>query len=466
MQKEGVLSRGAEHEIEQQYFDQLSVVRHFESDIANYGQVLPGTRERYLNEEVTYVAEAIDAPLRSPYPYYFDGQSFANTDGGRLDQILDNGVVAAEAARNLDARKEFEYQRALIDQQRHDELVDFMTSDSDVLLVVSAFPEETAVEHGTDFIESIGYQPKRALAFLRVYQKIDEETLQETCISVDSSNLALWNQLLAEYGQAPAATTEQLLARTHNIALSGGDVDKFVESFVDSYDQALMQRNPDKQYKQGREISDVQPVIDSWEFVNENHDLVAGQIDLLEAIAQTRLGFGVSHGLEQFLVRSSNVDSRLPVGLKKYMNQALRSPEALLDDETAIAIRKAITYMFAANMRARYEELRKGAARVVRSESDGVSFDELLAATEQAIRNMEQFIGCGGVQDMFEFGSIDQMREEGLRGSEQYTYDRITHCVSCDPKAKKRPVACGPCNICWRCDVESSRIGGSNQQAK
>ena len=449
----------ASQEIEKTYFSQLGAIHSFEHDLHLQGEIQQGTLQRYINEVATFSAEALDAPQSNAYEYEFDGEHFYNVDGTRMRDMLTNGLEAAWNDYRKNPANEFEYTRAVIDAARLQTMAEIMEDDTpDTFFVISAFPEEAEEEFGTDHLSERGYQPNRKLAFARIYQKVDSQTLQETIVSLDNSEKQTFKKVLADFGINYRLETTEDILDTPVMVDSVVDANDLKAAIVSSYDMHKEAENPGYRFKQGRKLEGNKQEIDSWQFVDQNQDLVREEVQLLADMASVRTGMAVSEKLESFLSAALEVQA-MPWSKRSHIEAAQQNPETLLDDESVEAIRGAITYMFAATMRRRFDAAneRGGLSSV---KLDGfVSYDDIVANTEIAIRNLERIIGCGGVQDMFDSAEAEELRRAALASSEAYAFDKVAHCVACDPEGKKPPVACGPCDICWRCDVAPELVG-------
>lgn len=439
-------------ETESKFFDHLSVIRAMESDFLRHGELLPQTHERFYDEEASYWAEAIDAPIapRHEYLYHQESGDFVDRQGRYFSDILANGVQAAERQAGRNPELEFEYRFAKNDQARHGLLQELMEEDGpNTLIMFAPYPERTAERYGKAVISRLGYQPERKLSFMRIYHRETSEDgqpiLAEHCISLDNSSLELLNSLGASISEDFLPASHEVEMQGQSLRLHMQDHEAFTQRIIDHYD-TLLGDQTGKNYRQGRRIGQ-QEETDGWQFVRKNNDLIEHQLQLYADIAALRAGerpqFNV---LDRYLMQTVNAaeGNLLPPEYSLAMRRAVENPDTLLNDEAAASIRTAIAYMHIATLKRRHD-----IAQVepeLKLVSNMPSMREIISSTDHALERMMVMAGCGGVLDMMRQNDIQSLAKE------IFAYDRIGECKKC----KKENVRCGPCYVCFDCTALDS----------
>jgi hypothetical protein len=163
---------------ERREFDILASIYQMRADLRLYGQVRPEILGRVYDEELTYIAESIDAPLVTGFEQSFLDDSLCSPDGTPMLQMLHNGLEAARKAALQDPRLGFHVRRAELDYAECEVLEAMMRGPSDHNTVISfqTFPEEALQRYGTALVGSKGYNHKRRLSFIRIRRLSDAET--------------------------------------------------------------------------------------------------------------------------------------------------------------------------------------------------------------------------------------------------------------------------------------------------
>lgn len=415
---EAVLSKEA---VERREFDVLASLYLLRADIDRYGEVRRETFERVYEQELTYLAEGIDAPLITRFEQHMVGGRLEAIDGTPLRQMLKNGLETAVKGAKEDSRYAFHAQRAQNDLFELDAVEAMMRGEANINTIISfsPFPHEALEEHGKGLLVTRGYQPDRKLSFLRIYQNAGDGRLQTSTISLDNSNLDGFRDIAAKYGvKIPDNETsdffgQYLIGLQEERALANLEQELIVH--YDTFLNSITGLN----YYQGRASADR---INPWDFIESQKDLV---------------GF--------YFQRLNSMSEHPPVSRVVLERQKIE-----------------LTYSFWAAMKQRLDRYRRGQLSVPVSNKDMLGDEqrlqlEIANAGQAAAERHERLVGCGG--DMLieasetslwnarpetALASIMTSETERLEWKEGYC--RINECPT---RPRKTEVA--QCNICRGC---------------
>src|SRR5579885_1545926 len=149
-------------------FDPLAAIYKLRSELRAYDAIRPETLEQIQNEELTFVAENLNTPIRSTFVLKKTNDGLVDKRGDLLSETLTRGQTAAWQAAERDNRMAFAFQRAQHDSKIGALLEDMSRGHTEFNTIISfsPFPEETYRQYGPDFIQSVGYQPDRFLGFI------------------------------------------------------------------------------------------------------------------------------------------------------------------------------------------------------------------------------------------------------------------------------------------------------------
>jgi len=266
-------------------FDELASVRMAQADVRQYGHIQYDTLRQIYNEELTYVAEGLNAPLRTTFTLEHTSDGLVDERGTQLLTSLARGRRAAEEAAYGDSRLWFNLQRTIHDYHEGQLLESMMLGETsfNTLASWSPMPEEAYVQLGLAKLESLGYQPKRLLGFIRIYQKISDTELKVVSLSVDNSDLMAFRMMAEQLGvQIPETEiSDNYSAYRFTAHLSDHDQAQLPAALIRYYDKSMSQIYGGD-FSAGRRASNEQ---ESWSFIAAQKDLVEYYFAQLEILA-------------------------------------------------------------------------------------------------------------------------------------------------------------------------------------
>lgn len=404
-----------------QFFDELASVHMLQEDKALYGEVRPETWEQVINEELTFVAEGINAPMRTQFTLKQTSEGLVDDRGTPLMRALDRGVYAAQLEVQRDPRLAFNARRAVLDRLEGQAIEEMMQHD-DVNTIVSCSPfaEEAYRAHGAELVESIGMQPKRQLAFFRIYQKLSPTELRVTSLSVDNSDLEVFAGVFNELGVSipPHTSSDEFIGYRYQDSLDHVNQELLPDRLRFLYDQYLGQKHG-REFNAGREKTEE---VDVWQFIEAQQDLI-----------------------EYYKLRL----------------------DALTDGEVTVRNKRELTYSFWATLK---ERLNRGGnalhqPRYVDNEVVHMALleQEMNISFARVAARHEAIVGCGGKigidSDLLEldsanaFGSIfDSGENEATESGAWIWKSGICRVENCPTRPGKTKV--GPCSVCKLCQLQ------------
>ncbi|HLG91248.1 MAG TPA: hypothetical protein VI336_03780 [Candidatus Saccharimonadales bacterium] len=264
-------------------FDVLSSVNLYKFDLQTYGRILPETRQRVYDEELSYIVEGINRPNYKEFMLQSaDGQLiyFHNGKWKPYISTLITGLETAKAEAARDYRKNFEVERRTEDLKRGYQMQNLEPGER--LTWYYGFPHQELALYGQEFLGDMGFQSGRKMGYLCEAEK----TLSGATIirhqSVDNSE-------------------NEAFAASMDVSRLGGTI----EDMRDAYDTALKQKYGNEFFA-GRRMDDAVPEENAWSVIEENRDLIEDyfmrQIDFLARqniptneleTAKKRLTYGV-----------------------------------------------------------------------------------------------------------------------------------------------------------------------------
>lgn len=398
------------------YFDELASIHILQDDLRRHGQILPETWQQVANEELTFVAESINAPLKTRFILRQTPDGLVDERGTRLQSALERGVITAETAVKLDPRKSFNLQRIIHDYHEGVVLEQMMRGETDFNTVVSVSPfaDEAYVAHRKQFVESLGFNADRKLAFVRIYSKTADDTLDVLTLSVDNSDLLAFQGLLGSTGvYVPDGTrSDDFLAHRAYLSLDKPAQAALPQRLLKTYDQA-MQEMYGQEFNAGRpKVEEVE----AWSFIAQQKDLVGHYFSKLERLART-------------------------------------DPDNLYN-------KRKLTYGFWAALKDRMKELR-GGQNIPRVYDDPLTqyaaLDrETTHAYNLAASRHEAMIACGGMLTMGQDSDLANVSPEnalasifGEKSAKLVWKDGICRIDGCPTRPSKTKVA--QCHVCMHC---------------
>jgi hypothetical protein len=257
----------AEGHIEQRKsFDALASVRMFRYDLENFGQVLPETRERVQDEELSLIAEGMNRVARTTFALQRQGDDlmyFAEGQWKSYTGMLLTGEQVAKAEAEADPRKQFLAEDAVTDLYHLYQMRRLQPGEQHVWS--SPYRYDVEQRYGRQFMQACGRFPERQMGFIYRAHCAENGTVVLESQTVDRS-----------YEPAFAAVLER--------SATDGKVD--MDDLVAVYDDVLAQRDGGEFYAGRRGAERFENV---WETLLQQRDLIEYFLAKLEAIAHQPL---------------------------------------------------------------------------------------------------------------------------------------------------------------------------------
>jgi len=243
-----------------QSFDPLASVRMFRYDLERFGQVLPETRERVHDEELSFIAEAVDRAARTRFPLKRQGDDLAYYKNGQwlsYTGMLLQGLEVAKHEAQLDPRRQFLAKDAANDLGHLFQMRKLRPGQSYVWH--SKYRQDVESKYGAQFMRECGRFPDRQMGFLyRAYCN-------------DNGDILLDSQTVDR------ATDDEAFAAAMQAA-QGGDLNQATRA----YDTVLSRKHGAEMFagRLGAEVNE-----NAWEEIQRHRDLIEFFLNKLEAIA-------------------------------------------------------------------------------------------------------------------------------------------------------------------------------------
>lgn len=399
-----------EQRIEQQLrsFDPLASVDMLQFDLLTQNTIRPETMQRVIDEELTYIAEGIDRPLKTSFTLKeVDGQLsyFDAGDWRPYTGMLITGLEVAEQEALQDPRKSFLVHRAAEDLVLGYRMQNLKPGER--LSWHSPFPEAELQQYGAEFLRHMGFQPQRKMGFLYQATKQADGSVRLDSQSVDANNAQGYKAAL-------------LLAERNPLAS--------IDDMRDAYDKVLQLQSGERHYA-GKKVN-AEQCDDAWELLHQHQDLLDYLLDGIVAIAE-------------------NTD--------------------LTRREQELA-KKELTYGVWAAVRSRIDVATittHAAAPAAGYRHAAMIHNEVQVAFARLQARGEVLIGCGGaigsktesLLDKDPNDVLDDIFGKTEEPETSYDFDKEMYCVVCQAPPKRKDEGkkmCGPCGICKGCDSKLS----------
>lgn len=393
----------------QKSFDVLASVNNLRFDIEQYGAVLFDTRERVRDEELSYIAEAIDRSSRTIFELKRgpDGELvyFNKGEWQPYLHMVSTGLAVARLEAHADPRREFLVQRAQEDLAHAKIMNEFEPGQRHTWF--SPYPEAEAAQYGDSFIKDRGFKPDRKMGLL--YQAICNAdgviTLESQ--TVDNSN------------EASFAAVQQALLY---------DPEADLDVLTRAYDYQLMKQRGGYHFA-GRPGEESYSNI--WNQLQGSNDLINYHMSGLERIARLDLP---KPQLER--ITKEHIFKSWSLFASRFEKGTLTSsPDTAPTDATYVANQP--------------QNLEAEAVRQMH-----------IFQSQGRVPN-----GCGGSisiggEDIFSADVEDVINALfGTKNApEAYSFNKKMYCVVCQapPEENAGKKMCGPCGLCRSCDNKAS----------
>lgn len=423
------LERTQETRTHKDIFDPCAAVRMAREDIQTYGEVQEGTWQQIYNEELTYIAESLDAPHKTIINYsYQPGTGLHDERNVSFETMLQNGKQAAEARFHQDPRAEFHLVRTQHHQQEGFVLEAMMDNRADfnTLISFSPFPEEAYVEHGAEFVKDIGYNPDRKIGFIYVFTKQSETQMQCTAATIDNSDLEVFRSVAATLGKEIPNTqnSDDFLGERITLALDETAQATLVDQIVNSYDTQMgLCYEGQGVFRNGRN-KNVQEV-DGWDFATAQHDLIEYYLREVETLAKSNW-----------------------------------------DEESILKAKKILTVSVWTEMSDRLQNMQRKDVRLSDiaeySSNAHLSMDhQINLAFHRALGRRAGMVGCGGSIDLdvtaIANDDLEALTKIGFGADKTKLIWKKGKCRVPDCKNKEKLTEVAQCNVCKSCQAEFDR---------
>jgi hypothetical protein len=400
-------------------FDELASIRMLRQDIERFGFVSAETWQQVYNEELTFVAEGIDAPLKTSFTLQNGEQGLTDERGTRLQDALTRGLLAAEETAFGDSRYWFNVRRAVAEYEEGQAVQRMMDepSGANTIISFSPFPEEAYRQHGPEVLKSIGFQPDRLLGFIRIYNKKSDRELEVVSLSVDNSDLNAFRGTANWLGKSipEDADSGDYLAERIELDLNPKQRADIASLTLAAYDGTMSELYGGR-FLSGRPHNNDR---DAWTFIQAQKDLVEHYMDELELLARQ-------------------------------------------DGSVSIEEKNKLTYGFWAALKDRYKKPNVPSST---HEHGRLSTDQIISiqaeisqAYNRAAERHEKMIGCGGsigvssnLAELSPENAMSSIMDDKKDGSsESWTWKTgICKVGNCPSRPSNTKV--GPCSVCKTC---------------
>ncbi len=388
-------------------FDPMASVDMLQFDLQTQQCVRPETMQRVIDEELTYIAEGIDRPLKTSFTLkevdeqlsYFDSGDWRPYTG-----MLITGLEVAEQEALADSRKAFLAVRAADDLAIGYKMQGLQVGER--ISWHSPFPENELQQYGADFLRSLGFQPQRKMGFLYQATKLADGSVRLDTQSIDGNNHQGYRAALLLAERDPTAAIDDLRG---------------------AYDKVLQLQSGEKHYA-GKRV-DQERCDDAWELLHQHNDLLNYFFDGIVAIAEN----------------SELTRSEREIAKKELTYGVWAAVKSRIDS-------KAVVNSYPTNLSTQYL-----AAQV---------HGEVQLAFARLQARGEVLVGCGGslggvdnIMDKDPSGVFDDIFGKAEEPETKYDFDKEMYCVVCQAPPKRKDEdkkMCGPCGICKGCDSKLS----------
>lgn len=382
-------------------FDLLASVDMLRFDLERYGRVLPETRQRVYDEELSSIAEGAERASRTEFVLAKEGDGLVYFDRGdwrSYTAMLITGNKVAHHEAQVDYRKQF-----LADWSDRDLAIGYQLRSlmpGQALSWTNSYPHQIEQQYGAEFLVQCGLIPSRKMGFIYRAQCFDD------------GSIVLQSQTVDQSDKEAFSAVEETYMNDHNASM---------DTLLHSYDRTLVDKTGAYHYA-GRQ--DAERLENAWEDIIQQHDLIEYFLDGLESLATETV------------------------------------PRAVLEkkvEKHVIGVWKA----FKLRMNARNNPL-KPQQKSMAMTPQAVLF-EVQQAYYQAQAEGDIKIGCGGAiggaQD--EKFSVDgQATFNAIFGKPEDSHDKskwkwrqgTCRVESCPTRPGKTKV--GPCDVCVRCQAK------------
>jgi hypothetical protein len=247
-------------------FDLLASVDMLRFDIQRFGEVLPETRQRVYDEELSLMAEGVERASRTSFTLQRQDDELAYFDNGDwrpYTGMLTTGLQVARSEAVADPRRQFLLGWAERDLEMGYKMQGLEPGQQ--LVWHNGYPFEVEQRYGTKFLQDCGLFPERQMGF--IYRAVCE----------DDGSIRLESQTVDKSDPDALAAVEQTAQQ---------DAESDMETFVRAYDDTLSKKHG-AQFYAGRSNAEMHE--NAWEEIVRHRDLVSYFLNELEVLAASEL---------------------------------------------------------------------------------------------------------------------------------------------------------------------------------
>lgn len=389
-------------------FDMMASIDMMQFDYQRFGYVLPETRKRIYDEELSSLAEAVDRAACTSFTLPRQNGDLMYFDSGTLRPylgMLTTGLETARREKEEDPRKTFLYDWAVRDLQ-YGYRMDGMQP-GEKLAWFNAYPKDMEQAHGKEFLRSLGLSPDRELGFFYIATCNEDGSVTLDTQTVDHSDQDAFDAAMQQ---------------------SSHDALFDMDTLVRAYDGVLSKKHGGRFYA-GRRNSEKGE--NAWEELLLHEDLICFYLDGLEQLAASNMPrIELERATKRHIIGSwkafkNRLDGKTPPPLTP------ANPNQLLNYDAAVHRMRLL--------------------------------QETQSAYRQAARDGDIKTSCGGslrpdedpLDSLDGRGTFDSIFGDKSSKEESYKFDKNMYCVVCQspPKSGESKKMCGPCGICKGCDT-------------
>lgn len=357
-----------------------------------------------VNDEATWLAEAIYGSMRSEFDFTFNGEDLVAEDGRELRPIFDAAITEAISLVKTSPNLLFELRRRIVEHDEYEEMIEMARGNGpNTMIVISDYPQELM-----EYQEDIGgYNASRKQTMVRVITRDNEGILKIKSQSLDHSDRQALEKIYEIFGVV--AQKGELLGQRIYLDLPESWQVTVIDTVRDAYDTDLTMRKGGKRFA-GIEIGEQHRTESTYDFVKKQQDILNWLTENMQANPEKA---------SQFRYNAA----------------------ALIEERYRASTTQAL----------------------VNGNHVSIAIDVLArAAGASAEREGRTFSGCG-MSLMSNENAIGELQDSGYgnktESSESYSFNKSMHCVVCQspPKKGDGKKLCGPCGICRSCD---KKLGG------
>ena len=171
-------------------FDLAASARMMRADLLQFGYVLPETRERVVDEELSYVVEGVDRAAQTTFTFEAGDDDLHYRRNGRPHSyvaMLREGLQVAQAEAGQDSRKQFLAEDAHRDLHIHARNM-LRLQPGEQYVWDSPYRHDIEAKYGARFMESCGRFPERQMGFIYRAHRSENGSITLESQTVDRSD--------------------------------------------------------------------------------------------------------------------------------------------------------------------------------------------------------------------------------------------------------------------------------------